>query len=234
MNKLMILILVAFVSVLSYSCDDEVDAPQVLEIYNGYFVYGEATQFSGLENNAIMVNGSAVGQATKFMALGAGNLIVSQENNSTADLPNSTVFGLNSADEFVVGGDPIAFANSPGNYFFRSDTIAKTVSFVTIDSWGIIGSGTPGGWDEDTNMALESSDNGEFVYTVTADLVGGEWLKFRANDQWAPQFGLTDGSLALRLFDSESDPSSIQVPESGNYTVKLILGAEFKYEINKN
>ena len=234
MNKLTILLIAALASLFVCSCDNEVDAPKVLEIYSGYYVYGDATQFSGVDNYGIMVNGSVVGQATKFMALGAGNLIVSQENNSTADLPNSTVFGLNSADEFVVGGDPIAFANSPGNYFFRSDTIAKTVSFVTIDSWGIIGSGTPGGWDEDTNMALESSDNGEFVYTVTADLVGGEWLKFRANDQWAPQFGLTDGSLALRLFDSESDPSSIQVPESGNYTVKLILGAEFKYEINKN
>lgn len=234
MNKLTILLIAALSSLFVCSCDDEVDAPKVLEIYSGYYVYGDATQFTGVDNYGIMVNGSVVGQATKYLTLSSGSIIVSQENNSTADMPNSTVFGVNSADEFILGGDPISFSDVAGNYFFRSDTTANTVVFVAVDSWGIIGSGTPGGWGEDTNMTLESSDNGVFVYTVTADLVGREWLKFRANDQWAPQFGVTDGSLALRLVESDSDPGSIQIPESGNYTVKLILGAGFKYELNKN
>lgn len=234
MNKLTILILAIVASVSLFSCDDEVDAPQVMEIYNGYYISGDATPFPELENGGLMVPGSVVGQATKFMELAAGSILVSQENNSTAELPNSTKFGMNSADEFVIDGDAINFSDTPGTYFFRTDTTSKSVSFVAINSWGAIGSATPGGWGEDTDMSLESSENGEYIYSVSLDLIGGEWLKFRANDQWAPQFGVVDGSLSLRLFESESDPGSIQVPESGNYTVKLILGTKFDYELTKN
>lgn len=234
MNKLTILILAIVASVSLLSCDDEVDAPLVMEIYNGYYVSGDATPFAGLENGGAMVPGNVVGQATKFLDLSSGNIVVTHESNSTAELPNTTNFGLNAADEFVVDGDAIGFNETAGKYFFRVDTTAKSISYVEISSWGAIGSATPGGWGEDTDMTLESSDNGEYIYTVTLDLIGGEWLKFRANDQWAPQFGVVDGSLSLRLFESESDPGSIQVPESGNYTVKLILGTSFNYELNKN
>ncbi|MPQ46161.1 SusF/SusE family outer membrane protein [Marinifilum sp. N1E240] len=234
MNKLSIILIAIFASVSFTSCDDEVDAPNVLEIYNGYYISGDATPFSGLETGGGMVAGNVVGQATKFLDLSNGNIVITHENNSTAEQPNTTSFGLNSADELVIDGDVINFAETAGKYFFRIDTTAKSISHVAIESWGAIGSATPGGWGEDTNMTLESSDNGEYIYTVTVDLIGGEWLKFRANDQWAPQFGVVDGSLSLRLFDSESDPGSIQVPESGNYTIKLILGTKFDYELKKN
>lgn len=233
MNKITLLSIAILSSFFITSCDDEVDLPPVLEIFDGYYIQGDATPYAGLDNNGLMIDGNAEGQATKYLNLKSGSITVTREKNSTKENPNSTTFGLNGDGEFVEGGNAIACTQTPGYYFFRSDVEAKSIDYVAINSWGVIGSATPGGWGEDTDMALVSSDNGVYVYSVDVELKGGEWLKFRANDQWAPQFGVKDGKFALRLYDSEDDPGSIKVEESGLYTVKMTLGAAFKYELIK-
>lgn len=53
-----------------------------------------------------------------------------------------------------------------------------------IESVGIIGSATPGGWDADTNMR----DMGDGTYQLVVGLTDGE-AKFRTNDDWADNWG---------------------------------------------
>ena len=64
---------------------------------------------------------------------------------------------------------------------------------------------------------------------ITLDLVAGE-LKFRANDDWAINFGDTNANGSL-----EYDGDNILIDDPGNYTVELIINvAEYTYKVTKN
>ena len=78
--------------------------------------------------------------------------------------------------------------------------------------WRIFGSATPGGWDADTDMTFNPDEN---VMEITTDLVVGE-LKFRGNADWGSNFGDDNGDGVL-----EANGGNIQVPEAGNYTIKM-------------
>lgn len=52
-------------------------------------------------------------------------------------------------------------------------------------NWGLIGSATPNGWNSDQDMTYDPIGR---KLTITLDLVQGE-IKFRANDDWAINFG---------------------------------------------
>ena len=66
-------------------------------------------------------------------------------------------------------------------------------------------------------------------WTITLNLVAGE-IKFRANDDWAINFGDDGANKAL-----EYGGANIAVAEDGNYTIDLILsGAVYTYKIKKN
>ena len=69
----------------------------------------------------------------------------------------------------------VTFNSESGAYTF---TALATPTFTTI---GIIGSGTPGGWDTDTNLTQDPAN--VHVWTGTVTLTDGA-AKFRANDAW--------------------------------------------------
>jgi len=102
---------------------------------------------------------------------------------------------------------------TPGYYLLQVNTGDLTYS-ATQYSWGLIGSGTPTGWDSDTNMVYDPASK---TWTLTIDLTAEE-IKFRANDGWDWNYGDTgaDGSL-------ENGGDNIAVPAAGNYTVVLDL-----------
>lgn len=79
-----------------------------------------------------------------------------------------------------------------------------------IETIGIIGSATPGGWDTDTDMAYNIVDNS---WNLTVDLTDGE-IKFRANDGWDINWG---GSIAEPTFNAGNITVS-----AGNYTIKFV------------
>lgn len=84
---------------------------------------------------------------------------------------------------------PIAQA---GKYEVRFDTLTGEYSFtelVEFESIGIIGSATPGGWDNETAMT-KSSTNPD-LWRLVLTLVDGE-AKFRANNDWGVNWGGTD------------------------------------------
>ncbi len=101
---------------------------------------------------------------------------------------------------------------TPGYYYLQVDTENLTYSANQYTNWGLIGSGTPTGWDSDNDMTYDAATQ---TFSITIDLTADE-IKFRANNGWDWNYGDTgaDGML-----DNGGD--NIAVPEAGNYTVVL-------------
>ncbi|OAV44339.1 hypothetical protein A3850_007455 [Lewinella sp. 4G2] len=124
---------------------------------------------------------------------------------------------------------------SPGTGFHYLDFNVNDLSFTqTATSWGIIGSGTPTGWDSDTDLVFNEADG---TLSITLDLLGGQdadgndyAFKFRANDAWDTDFGDNDADGTL-----DFGGANIAIAESGNYTVTMNLQQAIPtYTIVKN
>lgn len=105
-------------------------------------------------------------------------------------------------------------APEPGFYMMDVNLAAMTYKNTLISTIGVIGDATPGGWDTDTDMTYDRSDNS---WNVTVMLKDGT-IKFRANDGWDINWG---GSADDLLFNKDN----INV-EAGTYTIKLILSCD--------
>ena len=102
-------------------------------------------------------------------------------------------------------------ASEPGFYMLEVDVQAQSLK-ATATSWGLIGSATAGGWDTDSDMTWDATDES---FNFTGELAAGE-VKFRANDGWDLNFGgeldnLTEGG------------ANIAIAEAGTYQIKLFL-----------
>lgn len=121
-------------------------------------------------------------------------------------------------------------AGTAGVYLVRANTQNMTWSNYKVTTFGIIGSATPGGWGASTPMTFSTANGG--TWTITANLLGGQELKFRANDDWAVNFG--DDSPR----DNKPDYNGGNIPIAldGNYTITLELGiaGNYSYKIVKN
>lgn len=114
-----------------------------------------------------------------------------------------------------------------GYYLVKVDTDALTYSLDPF-SWGLIGDATTTGWDADTDMTYDTNAH---VWTITMNLIGGNKIKFRANDGWDVNVGDNDGDGT-----AEFGGSDIVVPEDGEYTVTLDLtdSRNPEYTLTKN
>ncbi|AEE48302.1 SusE domain-containing protein [Haliscomenobacter hydrossis] len=115
---------------------------------------------------------------------------------------------------------------SAGYYLLKADLNDKSWDAIKT-TWGLIGSGTPGGWDSDTDLTYDAATG---TWSATLNLKADE-IKFRANDDWAINFGDTK---ADGLLDYGGD--NIKVAVAGNYTVTLNLsvGGNYSYTLKKN
>lgn len=107
-------------------------------------------------------------------------------------------------------GGNIKCTAAAGIYWLDVNVAEGDLNATLISSFGLIGSATPGGWDEDTDMEYDEATN---TYTWTGDLGAGEF-KFRANDGWGINLG---GSLD----DLSQDGGNVAIAEAGNYTIVL-------------
>jgi hypothetical protein len=120
-----------------------------------------------------------------------------------------------------------------GYYKIKVDTENLTYSFTPIETFGLIGTSTPGGWGSSTAMTYDPSSQ---VWESTLDLTSGA-LKFRANNDWAINYGPADGGSldGTLLLD---DPGAINIQDPGNYTVTIDFSKtkspNFTYSIKKN
>jgi len=118
--------------------------------------------------------------------------------------------------------------NAPvaGYYLIKADTAALTYT-ETLHNWGVIGSGTPSGWDTDTDMTYDPATQ---TWSITLNLTADE-IKFRSNDSWDLNYGDTGADTSL-----EENGDNIAVPEAGNYTITLDFSSAraYTYSLNLN
>lgn len=117
-----------------------------------------------------------------------------------------------------------------GMYKFKVNIADLTYTIETAN-FGVIGSGTPTGWDSDTDMIWDAENQ---VYTLTLDIAadseGSRQIKFRANDDWPINLG--DNSKNGTLV---AGGENIDVDSDGNYTISVDLkGPVYKYSLTKN
>ena len=127
--------------------------------------------------------------------------------------------------QFPTGTAQYKGANIPvvaGDYTVTLDLLNDTYTFSpqddgnNINSVGIIGDATPGGWDDDTDMA----DQGNGVYTITLTLTDGE-VKFRANDEWDIAWGTADADNPEFPTGTAASPGENIPVTAGTYLVTL-------------
>ena len=123
----------------------------------------------------------------------------------------------------VPGGSDILISDEAGYttdgfYEIRFDAANQTISITPIASIGVIGSAQAGGWDTDVNLTFNTSTK---VWEGTVTFTDGEY-KFRANDDWAINFG---GALDNLV----TNGPNIQSPGAGTYTITLDISGVDKW-----
>jgi hypothetical protein len=117
----------------------------------------------------------------------------------------------------VIGQD---FAPLFSNVIERTVTTYQLSECGDYCSMGIIGSATPGGWDNDTDMRLsDPSKIDRHSWTVTLYLVNGAQVKIRAADSWDNNWG------------GSAFPSGTGVPGGADITVTDASGY-YKVDFN--
>jgi hypothetical protein len=98
---------------------------------------------------------------------------------------------------------------------------AALVGYSQITTVGIIGTATPGGWDNDTDMVQDAADTAKWTLTIT--LVNGA-AKFRANNAWDVNWGALDFPIGT----GTQGGADISVP-AGTYNISFnsVTGAYF-------
>ena len=144
-------------------------------------------------------------------------------------------FGGGSGGTLTNGGANLTFGGGPALFLLKANTVAMTWSATKINSWAVTGSATPLNWPagpggtpgQDHDMTYNSSNG---TWTITMNLNVGE-LKFRANDDWALNFGDNDNDLK-----PDYGGNNIQINTAGNYTITLDLGlaGNYAYSIRRN
>lgn len=131
-------------------------------------------------------------------------------------------FGDNDADGTLdPNGDNIEVPEA-GYYRLAVNLNDFTYTLEKTD-WGLIGSATAGGWDADEDMTYDPVDSSWVIETT---LTAGE-IKFRANDDWAINYGDDAGDAILEL-----DGENIKIESNGNYRIRLYLDKpDYTYSI---
>ncbi len=128
-------------------------------------------------------------------------------------------FGLDAA-----GGN--LTVSEAGLYLLTANLGSMTWSAALINTFGLIGDATEGGWDASTPMTYDAAT---MTYSVITTLKGTGAFKFRANDAWDINLGGTLESLTLDNGDN------IATPGEGTYKIVLYLDnpEAFKFTIEK-
>lgn len=151
-------------------------------------------------------------------------------NGKSIGFPDVTVAGTAAADFEEAASDGNFQPLVDGVYDFELVIDAITEIYtVNVKAAGasdpemyIVGSGCAAGWDPALAVPMNGTGG---VYTLTADLVIGEFKFITTLGQWAPMYG-TDadgtadaGILVSRPTESDPDPVSIAVLVDGSYVI---------------
>jgi hypothetical protein len=118
-------------------------------------------------------------------------------------------YGSDDADGTLSAGGGNIPVDVESDYSVTLDLSHPNEYTYSFNRWGLIGDATPGGWSDDTNMTWDATNN---VFTVTLDLVSSGSFKFRANDDWAINYGGDLNALS-------PGGDNVTLDSDGNYTV---------------
>ena len=115
----------------------------------------------------------------------------------------------------VAGEYKVSINTETGEYNFQ-----EIVDYASV---GIIGDATPGMWDSDTDMDKDEADGS--MWSLRVILNDGE-LKFRADDDWAVNWGSGDFPSGI----AEQDGANIPIP-AGEYIISFnSVTGEYNFE----
>lgn len=121
----------------------------------------------------------------------------------------------------IAGNPGVNTPITAGEYVITFNTITGAYNFeelVVFSTVGIIGTGTTiGDWDTDVDMEKDAVD--EQLWTLDTDLVDGE-IKFRAEDDWAVNWGPADQEGAFPSGTGVQDGANI-LSVAGTYRITL-------------
>ena len=131
---------------------------------------------------------------------------------------------------FSTNGNAGGLSVPNGGYYELTANMNNNTWTATATTWSIIGDATPGGWNTDTQMTYDSTNQ---VWTVKADMKASGSFKFRANNAWVIDFGV-DGNGNLTYADNPffgytANLNNLTVPSDGSYTITLDLHVSGKY-----
>lgn len=106
-----------------------------------------------------------------------------------------------------------------GYYLLKANIPALTWSATAIDTWGVVGNATPGGWGNSTPLTYDPVAN---VWKATVTFSGSGAFKFRANNGWDINLGGSPTYLSYGGGDIGS-------PSAGDHVVTLDLSNPLKY-----
>ncbi|MFN8206155.1 MAG: SusF/SusE family outer membrane protein [Bacteroidales bacterium] len=223
-----------------------------LEIYTTYHVRAFITNAVGT-NYGADVEFKTLPDITKFWVVGSYNgwdnsdaaefiisTPVNAESEGYVNFPASGAFKLTTdhswTDPFTYGddgtktgkltnkGDDIAVADA-GYYLIKASLPAMTYSITKTD-WGVIGSATPGGWDNSTSLTYNETSK---TWRGIVHMTSGNAFKFRANNSWDVNYGSTAANDSLNPGGSD-----IPVTVEGDYAITLDLSHANSYKYAAN
>lgn len=157
------------------------------------------------DNSTAMTYNPTTGKYAISIYLNSGEMKFRLDNSWTTNYGDD---GNNLSLEPGGANIPIATA---GEYTIVLDIDNESYTITPIvDGWGIIGSATPTGWDNDTLLDFDATTN---TYSMIIELVPGEF-KFRLNHDWGTNYGDNGNDLSL-----DSGGANIPVTLEGTYYI---------------
>ena len=150
---------------------------------------------------------------------------------------NHINYGDGTAGKLSVDGLAGDLVGPGAGYILLSANLNTNTWMATKTTWSILGDATPGGWNTDTQLNYDATNQ---VWTVTCDMLATGSFKFRANNAWEIDFGINaEGKLKYAdspVYGYDGTVNNITVPVSGNYTITLDLHnpENYNYKLNKN
>jgi hypothetical protein len=114
----------------------------------------------------------------------------------------------------------IKATNESGTLLYSNTATVSVTPYIAFNSIGIIGDGTPGGWNTDSDMYRPDASKPTEWSTIIY-LTGGKAAKFRADDNWTDNWGANDFPSGTGV----QNGANIPVSASGYYKVDFNVGS---------
>lgn len=188
-----------------------------------FWVVGDYNGWDNSDNAEMIVSTeSSNGMAEGYVYLTTGGIKLATDHS----WDDAHTFGDDGSGNLTNPGGNISVA-ADGYYRIRANLTDMTYS-LDITDWGVIGDATPGGWDNDTNLSYDI-DNKIWIGGMTLKADGT--FKFRANDDWAINYGSSTGDANLN--DGGENIPSPGVEADYAFTLDLSKPNEYTYAANR-